>query len=331
MSLFEYSVGYKPFKYPWLMEAASDHYIERFWHEKQIDLRSDVEQWYKKDGLAVAGVSHEANKNLITQGLNMFTASDVAVGQVYCDVLIPAFKNNEARAWFTTVAAQEGVHQRAYALIPETLKFGDKSFQKFLEYTETKNKWDFFTEKKGNSYTDIAFTLFKLAMIEGISLFGLFCMLRNFERYGLMLGMNTVVEWSVIDENHHADVNIQIFRQMISEHKRINTEDFRKSLYELVRKLVELEDQFIDLAFALGPQAGLTADEVKMFIRYLADKRLIQAGLQPNFGVKRNPLSWMSWLVDAPSHSNFFEKRVVDYDHAGLVGNIDYSKYQIIA
>lgn len=311
------------------MEAASDHYIERFWHEKQIDLRSDVEQWFKQDGLKVGEVSHEANKNLITQILNMFTAADVAVSQTYCDVLIPAYKNNEARNWLMTAAAQEGVHQRAYALIPETLKFGDKSFERFLEYKETKDKWDFMTERKGNSVTDIAFTTFKLAMLEGVSLFGSFCMLRNFERFGLMLGMNTVVEWSVLDENDHTDKNIKLFRTLVEEHKRINTEAFRKSLYEVVRKLVELEDSFIDLAFSMGEQHELTAQETKGFVRYLADKRLIQAGLQPNYGITKNPLDWMGWLIDAPSHSNFFEKRVTDYDHAGLVGNVDYTKYKV--
>jgi ribonucleoside-diphosphate reductase beta chain len=89
----------------------------------------------------------------------------------------------------------------------------------------------------------------------------------------------------------------------------------------MVREAVRLEDKVIDLAYELGEIEGLTAEEVKAYIRFIADRRLIQLGLKPNYGVKENPLPWLEPLIATTSHDNFFETVVTEYNADGLAGD----------
>ena len=91
-------------------------------------------------------------------------------------------------------------------------------------------------------------------------------------------------------------------------------------IYEIAIKTVEHEDAFIDLAFEMGDMEGLSADEVKRYIRYIADRRLLQLGLKTHFKVKRNPLLWLEEMLNGVEHSNFFESRSTEYSKAATQG-----------
>jgi len=145
-------------------------------------------------------------------------------------------------------------------------------------------------------------------------------MLLNFQRFGKMKGMGKVVEWSIRDESIHVEGNAFLFRTFCAEHPRIVNDDFKQQIYEMARQAVKLEDKFVDLAYAMGDVNGLTADEVKSYIRYITDRRLLQLGLKPNFKVKDNPLPWLEWVLNGADHTNFFENRVTEYEVAGLTG-----------
>jgi ribonucleoside-diphosphate reductase beta chain len=87
--------------------------------------------------------------------------------------------------------------------------------------------------------------------------------------------------------------------------------------------MVELEEKFIDLAFGVNDMENLTAADVKQYIRYIADRRLISLGLKGIFKVKKNPLPWVEEMINAPTHTNFFENRATDYAKGALSGNWD--------
>jgi glutaredoxin 3 len=91
----------------------------------------------------------------------------------------------------------------------------------------------------------------------------------------------------------------------------------------MARLAVKLEDRFVDLAYKLGNVDGLEAPEVKSYIRYITDRRLLQLGLKTNFKVKENPLPWLEWILNGADHTNFFENRVTEYEVAGLSGSWD--------
>ncbi len=156
---------------------------------------------------------------------------------------------------------------------------------------------------------------------EGLQLFGSFIMLLNFQRFGKMKGMGQIVAWSIRDENHHVENMIKLFHTILDEQPELWNDEFKKSLYDICRDMVNLEEKFIDLAFAQGPVEGLTADDVKKYIHYMADRRLLQLGLKPNYGVKENPLDWVDYIVNGQAHENFFETRSTEYAKGAVQGD----------
>jgi ribonucleotide reductase beta subunit family protein with ferritin-like domain len=218
-------------------------------------------------------------------------------------------------------AAREGIHQRAYALLNETLGLPDSEYHAFLEYKEMTDKVDFMTDSDTSTQRGLGLALAKTVFNEGIALFASFVMLLNFQRFGKMKGMGKVVEWSIRDESMHIEGNSRLFKQFCAEHNRIVDEDFKKDIYKMARKAVKLEDKFIDLAYNIGEIKGLSHEDVKEYIRYITDRRLLQLGLKPNYGVKDNPLPWLEWVLNGADHTNFFENRVTEYEVAGLKGD----------
>jgi ribonucleoside-diphosphate reductase beta chain len=114
---------------------------------------------------------------------------------------------------------------------------------------------------------------------------------------------------------------IKLFRVYIEENLEIWNDDLKNKIYSIAEKMVELEDKFIDLAFSMGPMENLTSEEVKKYIRYIADRRLIELGLKGIFKVKKNPLGWVEEMINAPIHTNFFENKSTDYARGALSGD----------
>jgi ribonucleoside-diphosphate reductase beta chain len=114
---------------------------------------------------------------------------------------------------------------------------------------------------------------------------------------------------------------IKLFKEYIKENPEIWNDSLKGKIYTIAEKMVELEDNFIDLAFAMGPMQNLTKEDVKHYIRYIADRRLISLGMKGIFKVKKNPLPWVEEMINAPIHGNFFENRVTDYAKGALGGS----------
>ena len=114
---------------------------------------------------------------------------------------------------------------------------------------------------------------------------------------------------------------IKLFRTFIEENRDIWNDELKSQIYTIAEKMVELEDKFIDLSFGMGPMKDLTPEDVKQYIRYIADRRLISLGLKGIFKVKKNPLLWVEEMINAPTHTNFFENRATDYAKGALTGN----------
>ena len=133
--------------------------------------------------------------------------------------------------------------------------------------------------------------------------------------------MGQIVTWSIVDETQHAEGMIKLFRTYVEENKEIWNDDLKGKIYSIAEKMVELEDKFIDLSFSMGGIEGLTADEVKEYVRYIADRRLISLGMKGIFKRKKNPLPWVEEMINSPVHTNFFENRVTDYAKGALSGD----------
>ena len=132
--------------------------------------------------------------------------------------------------------------------------------------------------------------------------------------------MGQIVTWSVRDESLHCQSIIKLFRTFVNENPDIWTEELKRDIYLSCATIVSHEDSFIDLAFEQGAIEGLAGEEVKQYIRYIADRRLIELGLDRIFKVEKNPLPWLDEMLNAVEHANFFENRATEYSKASTVG-----------
>ena len=315
MSLFTERNYYKPFDYDWAFEAYGTMQ-KMHWLPSEVPLHEDIRDWNER--------LTKEEKNLINQILKFFTQGDVDIAKAYLDSYIPKFKSPEVRMMLSSFATSEANHAHAYSLLNDTL--GEPSlldFKAFQEYKEMADKHTYLFKDKGKGVEgflrDIAcFSAFG----EGLQLFASFVMLLNFQRYGRMKGMCQIVTWSIRDETHHVESMIKLFKTLIKENPKIWKDKFKKTIYQTARDMVELEDKFIDLAFEMGGIRGLTSDEVKKYIRYIADRRLLQLSLKPNYGVKDNPLGWLDWVLNGVEHANFFENRATEYNKGATTGKL---------
>ena len=307
--------SFKPFNYPWAYDAWLKH-EQSHWMHTEVPMIEDVKDWKSK-------LTTE-EKQFLTHIFRFFTQGDIDVAGGYVNNYLPHFRQPEVRMMLLGFAAREALHVAAYSHLIETLGLPDTMYNQFLQYDAMKQKHEYLLNES-NLLVNTASVARNIAMFsaftEGMQLFSSFIMLLNFPRHGVMKGMGQIVTWSIVDETMHAESMIKLFRTYVEENKQIWNDDLKGEIYTLATKMVELEDKFIDLAFEMGAMKDLTSDDVKKYIRYIADRRLISLGMKGIFKVKKNPLPWVEEMINAPTHTNFFENRATDYAKGALSGN----------
>ena len=309
--LTEKSKTYKPLKYGWA-ENYRKLSENSHWIAEEADLTNDVEN-YKK--------ASKEEKDFLKNILSIFTQSDFNVANGYLP-LLNSIKNNEVRGMLTSFMAREFIHQEAYAHLNESLGFPDSYYTDFLKHKETLEKNTYMQDTIFKS--NFGLSLAKGILLEGISLFGSFIMLKNFEREGKYLGVCQINDWSLKDETVHVEGNAMLFRTWCNENKGEVNDTFKRHIYSTAREIVELEKAFIDFAFGTYAPYKLSKDEVKTYIEYIADRRLTQLGLKPNYNITSNPLPWFDEVTNGSSLQNFFEGKVTEYSVVGLSGEWKY-------
>ncbi|MDE1148366.1 MAG: ribonucleotide-diphosphate reductase subunit beta [Azospirillaceae bacterium] len=306
---------YKPFRYPWAYEAWLTQQ-RLHWMPEEVPLADDVKDWRQK--------LSDGERNLLTQIFRFFTQADVEVNNCYMKKYAAVFQPTEVQMMLSAFSNIETIHIAAYSHLLDTIGMPELEYSAFLHYKEMKDKYDYMQEFTVDNPTNIAKTLAVFgAFTEGLQLFASFAILMNFPRFNKMKGMGQIVTWSVRDETLHTQSAIRLFRTFIAENPEIWNEDFQKDLYVACSTIVAHEDAFIDLAFEMGGVQGLTAEDVKQYIRWIADRRLVQLELQPIYRVEKNPLPWMDVMLNGVEHANFFENRATEYSKAATGGSWD--------
>lgn len=316
MSLLNAEPIYKPFSYPWAYDAWKVQQ-QIHWLPEEVPMADDVKDW--KHNIT------EAEKHLLTQIFRFFTQADIEVNNCYAKHYSRVFQPIEVVMMLTAFSNMETVHIEGYAFLLDTLGMPEIEYQAFMKYKEMKDKYDYMQQFNVNSTRDIAKTLAVFGgFTEGLQLFASFAMLLNFQRFGKMRGMCQIVAWSVRDETLHTNSIIKLFRTFISENPEIWDAQLKLEITQACQTIIEHEDAFIDLAFEFdGAIEGLTAQDVKLYIRYIADRRLTQLGLDEIYHIANNPLPWLDEILSAPEHTNFFENRVTEYAKAATKGTWD--------
>jgi ribonucleoside-diphosphate reductase beta chain len=312
MSLLNSDPIYKPFRYPWAYDAWLTQQ-RLHWLPEEVPLADDVKDWQRK--------LTDGERNLLTQIFRFFTQSDVEVNNCYMQHYSRVFKPTEVQMMLAAFSNIETVHIAAYSHLLDTIGVPETEYSAFLHYKEMKDKYDYMQRFGVETKKDIAITLAVFGgFTEGLQLFASFAVLLNFPRFNKMKGMGQIISWSVRDESLHTASIIRLFRTFIEENPEVWTEEFRRELYGACEHIVTHEDAFIDLAFEMGGIEGLEGAEVKRYIRYIADRRLAQLGLQPIYHIEKNPLPWLDAILNGMEHTNFFENRATEYSRAATQG-----------
>lgn len=312
MPLLEASKSYKPFEYPWAFDMWKRQQ-QIHWMPEEVPLGEDCRDWAQKLS------DHE--RNLLTQIFRFFTQADVEVQDCYHDKYGRVFKPTEVKMMLAAFSNMETVHIAAYSHLLDTIGMPESEYSMFLQYKEMRDKHDFMNTFGVDNDADIARTLAMFGgFTEGLQLFASFAMLMNFPRFNKMKGMGQIVSWSVRDESLHCEGIIKLFHAFNKERNCL-TREVRDDIEECCFKVVKLEDAFVDLAFEMGPVSGMTPDDIKAYIRYVADWRLQQLGLKPIYRIKDHPLPWLQPLLNGVEHANFFETRATEYSKAATKGN----------
>lgn len=306
---------YKPFKYPWAYDAwLMQQRIH--WLPEEVPLSDDVKDW--KTRLT------ESEKDLLTQVFRFFTQSDIEVNNCYMHHYSKIFKPTEICMMLAAFSNIETIHIDAYSKLLDTIGMPEIEYQAFLNYKEMRDKYEYMHSFNVNDKFNVALTLSGFgAFTEGLQLFASFAILLNFQRFSKMKGMCQIVAWSARDESLHANSIIRLFRTFLQENPEIDTSILKEKIKQTCSDIINLEDEFIRLAFEGHQIEGLTEKEVKDYIRYIGNRRLVQLGYEEMFDIKENPLPWMDEMLNGVEFTNFFENRVTEYSKSATHGSWD--------
>jgi len=308
---------YKPFDYPYAFDYWELH-ESLHWLPKEVNFENDVTDW--KERLT------DCERNFLTQLFRFFTQADIDVNGVYAGIFLPKLRHiPELNMLCSGIANREAIHVAAYSQLIDTVGMEESEYKAFREYNEMVEKHQYLQQFSGSTPYDLAKTFVVYnGFVEGMQLFSSFAMLLNFGRYGKMNGMIEIVSWSLRDESLHVEAMCRVYHDFVRQYKKyIDKRRLKAEVREIAQKMVELEDKFIDLAFATGGVNGLDAEQVKQYIRYTADFRLAQYNIRPLYGIEKNPLSWIDEIVTGKEHANFFERRSTEYGKANVQGTLD--------
>jgi ribonucleoside-diphosphate reductase beta chain len=306
--------SFKPFAYPEFYDLWLDH--ERIhWIVKEVPLHEDVRDWNNK--------LSQTEKDFLSIVFRLFVQGDLDVAEGYVNNYLPHFKHPEIRMMLMGFAAREAVHIDAYSHLIETLGMTDSFYDEFMKYPIMKKKHEYFENLiKDSSKEKLPLNIAGIsAFTEGMFLFSTFVMLLDFPRAGKMKGMGQVVTWSIIDESTHVDGLTRLFRHMIKENKDWWNDATKKSIYDTAEVMQQLEFDFIDLCYGTyDVMNGTPKDDLKDYIKFIVDRRLIALGMKGINKMKKNPLPWVEEMINSQNHENFFEARPTSYSKGALSG-----------
>ena len=277
-----------------------------FWTAEEIDLYQDLDDWSRLT---------EDEQYYIKHVLAFFSASDGIVNEnlalrFYNDVQIP-----EARCFYGFQIAMENIHAETYGLLIDTYikdpKEKDYLFKAMDNIPSIKKKADWALKWiYGND--DFGTRLLAFAAIEGIFFSGSFCSIFWLKKRGLMPGLTFSNELISRDEGLHTDFACLLF-------KHLRNKPSEQEIHDLISGAVEFEQEFVSEALPVS-LIGMNANMMKQYIEFVADRLLIELGMAPIYN-STNPFDWME-LISLQGKTNFFEKRVSEYQKAGVMNSV---------
>ena len=312
MSLFTPRIPYKPFEYPeyyvdgWLKQA------QAFWLHTEISMQGDIKDWNEK--------LNAKEKNLVGNILLGFAQTECAVSDYWTQKVVGWFPKHEIQQMAMMFGSQETVHAVAYSYLNETL--GLEDYEAFLHEPATASRFDNLVAYDGTDKLGIAKSLAVFsAFAEGVSLYSAFAVLYSFQLRNMLKGIGQQMKWSVRDESLHSRMGCQLFRHMCEEDAEL-IEQCREDVIDAASTMIKLEEDYIDKMFEAGNIVGITAEDLKNFIRKRTNEKLFELGYIdlgsyfPYVEKSAKKLDWFYHLTGGVTHTDFFAIRSTDYSKA---------------
>ena len=314
-----------PFKYNW----AWDKYLAgcaNHWMPQEINMTRDIATWKDPNGLT------DDERLIVKRNLGFFvTADSLAANNIvlgtYRHITAP-----ECRQYLLRQAFEEAIHTHAYQYVVESLGLDESEiFNAYNEIKSIRDKDQFLIPfidvlsdpnfKTGTPETDRDFlrSLIVFACImEGLFFYVGFVQILALGRQNKMMGAAEQYQYILRDESMHCNFGIDMINQIKQENPHLWTEEFKADIQGLMKKGVELEYRYAEDTMPRGV-LGLNAPMFKEYLRYVANRRCQQIGIDGVFEKANNPFPWMSEMIDLKKEKNFFETRVTEYQTGGAL------------
>jgi len=314
-----------PFKYKWAWEkylsSCANH-----WMPQEVNMTRDIALWKDPNGLT------EDERRIIKRNLGFFvTADSLAANNIvlgtYRHITAP-----ECRQFLLRQAFEEAIHTHAYQYIVESLGLDEgEIFSAYHEIKSIRDKDEFlipFIEaimdpqfKTGTPEADQ--TLLKslivfACLMEGLFFYVGFTQILALGRQNKMTGAAEQYQYILRDESMHCNFGIDLINQLKLENPQLWTAEFKTEVKALFETAVELEYRYAEDTMPRGV-LGMNASMFKGYLRYIANRRATQIGLETQFPNEENPFPWMSEMIDLKKERNFFETRVIEYQSGGAL------------
>ncbi|MEZ4919709.1 MAG: ribonucleoside-diphosphate reductase small subunit [Saprospiraceae bacterium] len=296
-----------PIKYPviweWYKKAEAS-----FWTAEEIDLAPDVQDWDTK--------LNDNERHFIKHVLAFFAASDGIVNENLVINFMREVQIPEARCFYGFQVAIENIHSEVYSLLIDTyikdVKEKDFLFNALsnLDCVSKKGNWALRWIENAPTF---AHRLIAFAAVEGIFFSGSFCSIFWLKKRGLMPGLTFSNELISRDEGMHCDFACLLYSMLENKLDKSEVE-------AIITEAVEYEKEFVTDALPVS-LIGMNADLMSQYIEFVADRLLVSLDNEKVYNVE-NPFPWMD-MISIQGKTNFFEKRVGDYQKAGVMADRD--------
>lgn len=314
-----------PFKYKW----AWDKYLAgcaNHWMPQEINMSRDIALWKDPNGLT------DDERLIVRRNLGFFvTADSLAANNIvlgtYRHITAP-----ECRQFLLRQAFEEAIHTHAYQYIVESLGLEEgEIFNAYHEVKSIRDKDEFLIPfidtltdphfKTGTPETDQALLKSLIVfscLMEGLFFYVGFVQILALGRQNKMTGAAEQYMYILRDESMHCNFGIDLVNTIKLENPHLWTAAFKEEIRTLFLQAVELEYRYAEDTMPRGV-LGLNAPMFKGYLRFIANRRAQQIGLEPMFATEDNPFPWMSEMIDLKKERNFFETRVIEYQTGGAL------------
>jgi ribonucleoside-diphosphate reductase beta chain len=314
-----------PFKYKWAWEkylaTCANH-----WMPQEINMTRDIALWKDPNGLT------DDERRLIKRNLGFFVTADSLAAN---NIVLGSYRHitaPECRQFLLRQAFEEAIHTHAYQYIVESLGLDEgEIFNAYHEVASIRNKDEFLIPfidiltnphfKTGTPENDqklLRSLIVFACLMEGLFFYVGFTQILALGRQNKMMGAAEQYQYILRDESMHCNFGIDLINQIKLENPHLWTAEFKTEINGLFMKAVELEYAYAEDTMPRGV-LGLNASMFKGYLRYIANRRAVQIGLEELFPGEENPFPWMSEMIDLKKERNFFETRVIEYQSGGAL------------